>query len=115
MSTDIILPVYDAFDDLVRCIDSVIHCTDGDYRLFLINDASPDVRIAPFLSHVAEQYAHFSVATNSSNLGFIGSVNRGFGETTGDVVLLNSDTIVTPHWLRKMLECAASDERIATI
>jgi glycosyltransferase involved in cell wall biosynthesis len=53
--------------------------------------------------------------TNARNLGFIGAVNRGFDETTGDVVLLNSDTIVTRGWLRKMLECAASDERIATI
>jgi len=110
----VILPVYNAFDDLVRCIDSVLRCTEGDYRLLLINDASPDVRIAPFLAQLTEQHAHISLSTNSRNLGFIGTVNRGFDETEGDVVLLNSDTIVTHGWLTKMLACAASDELIAT-
>jgi GT2 family glycosyltransferase len=88
---------------------------DGEYRLLLINDASPDVRIAPLLSQLALQHAHISVATNARNLGFIGTVNRGFSETAGDVVLLNSDAIVTRGWLAKMLVCAASDARIATI
>jgi GT2 family glycosyltransferase/glycosyltransferase involved in cell wall biosynthesis len=115
MSIDIILPIYNAFDDLVRCIDSVLHCTEGEYRLLLINDASPDVRIAPFLARLAEQHGHVRVATNARNLGFIGTVNRGFAETAGDVVLLNSDTVVTRGWLSKMLACAASDPRIATI
>ena len=115
MTIDVVLPIYNAFDDLVRCIDSVIHCTGPGYRLLLINDASPDVRIAPLLTQIAEQHGHVRVLTNSRNLGFIGTVNRGFAETNGDVVLLNSDTIVTRGWLRKMLECAASDERIATI
>ena len=112
---DIILPIYNAFDDLVRCVDSVLRNTDGDYRLLLINDASPDVRIAPFVAQVAERNSHVSVSTNDRNLGFIGTVNRGFAETRGDVVLLNSDTIVTRGWLSKMLACAASDGRIATI
>jgi GT2 family glycosyltransferase len=112
---DIILPIYNAFDDLVRCVDSVLRNADGDYRLLLINDASPDVRIAPFIAQVAERRAHVTVSTNERNLGFIGTVNRGFAESEGNVILLNSDTIVTRGWLSKMLACAASDERIATI
>jgi GT2 family glycosyltransferase len=52
---------------------------------------------------------------STRNLGFIGTVNRGFAETSGDVVLLNSDTIVTHGWLAKMVACAESDPRIATI
>lgn len=114
-SVDIILPIYNAFDDLVRCVDSVLRDTDRDYRLLLINDASTDVRIAPFVAQLAERHQHVSLSTNERNLGFIGTVNRGFSETTGDVILLNSDTIVTRGWLAKMLACAASDERIATI
>ena len=49
MSIDVIIPIYNAHDDLVRCIDSVLRCTIGEYRLLLINDASPDERIAPLL------------------------------------------------------------------
>jgi GT2 family glycosyltransferase len=115
MPVDIILPIYNAFDDLVRCIDSVLSNTDGEYRLLLLNDASPDGRIAPFLAQLAERHPHIRVATNPRNLGFIGTVNRGFDETDGDVILLNSDTIVTRGWLSKMLSCAARDAHIATI
>lgn len=115
MSIDVIIPIYNAFDDLVRCVDSVFRCTSGEYRLLLINDASPDDRIAPLLVNLEAQDARIRVLTNPRNLGFIGTVNRGFGETAGDVVLLNSDTIVTHGWLTKMLACAAGDLRIATI
>jgi GT2 family glycosyltransferase len=115
MSIDVIIPIYDAHDDLVRCVDSVLRCTTGEYRLLLIDDASPDARIAPLLDRLAAKHPRIRVVTNSRNLGFIGTVNRGFSETVGDVVLLNSDTIVTHEWLAKMLACAASDPRIATI
>ena len=47
---DIVVPVYNAAADLRRCIDSVLACTSGDYRLLLIDDASTDAsssRISP--------------------------------------------------------------------
>ena len=115
MSIDVIIPIYNAFDDLVRCVESVLRCTTGEYRLWLINDASPDERIAPLLDQLLTQHSRIRVLTNPRNLGFIGTVNRGFSETAGDVILLNSDTVVTRGWLSKMLTCAASDSRIATI
>ncbi|MEO8566736.1 MAG: glycosyltransferase, partial [Betaproteobacteria bacterium] len=42
MPIDIVVPVYDAADDLNRCIESVLAHTSGDYRLIVIDDASPD-------------------------------------------------------------------------
>ena len=49
------------------------------------------------------------------NLGFTGTANRGMALSRRDVVLLNSDTIVTPGWLEALLRCAASDAGIGTI
>ena len=115
MSIDVIIPVYNAHDDLVRCMESVLRCTTGDYRLLLINDASPDPRIAPLLEQMHAAHPAIRVVTNARNLGFIGTVNRGFAETTGDVVLLNSDTLVTQGWLEKIRICADADPLIATI
>ena len=112
---DIIIPVYNAHDDLVRCIDSVLATATGDWRLLLINDASPDPRIAPLVARYASEHPRIRALINEQNRGFIGTVNRGFAETSGDVVLLNSDTIVTRGWLDKIRLCAASDDRIATI
>ena len=111
---DIIIPVYNAHDDLIRCVDSVVQHATGEYRLLLINDASPDPRIGPLVAKFAAEHSHVRALTNAHNKGFIGTVNRGFAETSDDVVLLNSDTIVTPGWLDKIRRCADSDPKIAT-
>ena len=46
---------------------------------------------------------------------FVGAINRGMALGQNDVVLLNSDTVVTPGWLEKLRRCADSDARIGTI
>ena len=115
MMLDIIIPIYNAHDDLIRCVDSVLARSTGDWRLLLINDGSPDSRIAPLVAQLAGSHPGIRALTNEQNRGFIGTVNRGFGESDADVVLLNSDTIVTSGWLDKIRRCAASDPQIATI
>lgn len=111
---DIIIPVYNAFDDLVKCIDSIKAHTDLNvHRLVLINDASPDHRIAPYLDSLAD--SNILVFHNQDNLGFSGNINKGIAISNRDVLLLNSDTIVTRDWLNKILICSQSDETIGTV
>jgi GT2 family glycosyltransferase len=47
-------------------------------------------------------------------MGFVGTVNRGMEMTRGNVVLLNSDTVLTPGWLTGLTRCLESSEAIAT-
>jgi hypothetical protein len=60
-------------------------------------------------------HPHVELMRNERNLGFTGTANRGMGLSRRDVVLLNSDTIVTDGWLEALLRCAASDPSIGTI
>ena len=47
---DIIVPVYNAYEYVEKCIKSVIRNTDLDvHTLILINDCSSDVRITSLL------------------------------------------------------------------
>ncbi len=113
---DIIIPVYNAAQQVEDCVNSVLHNTKADFKLIIIDDASPDPRIAIYLSKL-EQITdqRVQVFRNRRNLGFIGTVNRGMSMNNNDVVLLNSDTLVTSDWLQKLKRCAASDSRIGTI
>jgi glycosyltransferase involved in cell wall biosynthesis len=52
---------------------------------------------------------------NDVNAGFAGTVNRGFEETEGDVVLLNTDTIVTDGWLTRLADAAGAEHDVATV
>ncbi len=111
---DIIIPVYNAFDDLKACVESVRRHTDLEkHRLFLVNDASSDARIRSFLE--ASRSKTIIVIENETNLGFSGSINRGIGHSDRDVILLNSDTLVTAGWVEKMVACAYSAREIATV
>ena len=118
MPIDIVVPVYNAAGDLARCVDSVLAHSDGDWRLLLIDDASPEIAVASYFSELrARQLRQVDLLRNERNLGFTLTANRGMREARAgaDVVLLNSDTVVTRGWLDKLARCAASDPRIGTI
>lgn len=112
---DIIIPVYNAPDELKECVDSLIKYTDlKQNRIIIINDCSPDPEVTDYLATLSNVKG-ISVVHNNENLGFVGTVNRGMTISVSDVVLLNSDTIVTENWLSKIKEAAYSDQSIATV
>lgn len=116
MVVDIIIPIYNAYEDLVQCVSSIqTNLAGNSYRLILINDSSPDPRITPYLNKIAIEDDRIICLINESNLGFVKTVNKGMSFSTNDVVLLNSDTIVTQGWLAKLIACAYSSELIATV
>jgi O-antigen biosynthesis protein len=113
---DIVVPIYNAPDDLRACIASVFAHTDASaYRLTLIDDGSPDPKISEYLREIGQFAPQVRILSNEKNLGFTATVNRAFRETAHDVLLLNSDTVVTPGWLTAMRVCLESAANIATV
>ena len=112
----IIIPVFNAFPEAVACLESVVRCTERPCRILVIDDASTAGELAVALPPSVRQWPGLTVLRNVQNLGFVGSCNRGRREAgDDDVVLLNSDTLVTPGWLRKLCEAAGSRPRVATV
>ena len=113
---DVVIPVYNAYDDVVRCVASVRRHAGADCRIILIDDASPDERIQSlFIELEREGDERMTFLANAVNTGFVVTANRGMSLSRNDVVLLNSDTITTSRWLKKLKRCAQSDGRIGTI
>lgn len=112
---DIIIPIYNAYEDLVKCVASIFRHTDlRNNRLILVDDKSTDKRIREYLRNIGGQnvIAHFS----ETNGGFSASVNIGMQYSQeNDVVLLNSDTIVTSGWIDKITKCAYMETTIGTV
>jgi len=111
----IIVPIFNAYDELRRCIDSLLRNTRYPAQVLLIDDASTDARIAPFLQELSLKHDNVRTLTNEINLGFVATVNRGFSETQGDVVILNSDVEVVPGWLRRIALAARAHPQAATV
>ena len=111
---DIVIPVYNALDDLKLCVESVKKHTDlGLDRLVLIDDRSPDTNVFPYMKSLEQP--GIVVLQNEQNQGFSGTVNRGMTYSDRDVILLNSDTVVTEGWVDKIVACAYSDAAIGTV
>lgn len=114
---DIIIPIYNAYDFVKKCVESVLKYTDfNEARIILIDDKSPDSRILPLLKQYEKKNPKKIVLlVNEENLGFVKTVNKGMKFSKNDVLLLNSDTEVTSGWLEKIRNLAYRDERIATV
>ncbi|MBV1868819.1 MAG: glycosyltransferase [Marinosulfonomonas sp.] len=114
-SVDIILPVYDAFDDVTVCLNRLAMHTDPRHRIIVINDASPDERIVPLLQGWADTRGNTLLLTNDQNHGFVASVNLGLDIAKGHVVLLNSDAFVVPDWVDRLFQPILRDGQVATV
>lgn len=110
----IVIPIYNAVAALRACLDSVVAHTPDSVPLLLLDDASPDPEIAPLIAAIAARRPQTTVLRNPINLGFVRSCNRAFAHCTGDVLLLNSDTVVTPGWYAALARCMAGDPGLAS-
>ncbi len=113
---EVIVPVFNAAAVLADCLASLTRTLGADDRVLLIDDASTDPAVASLLQAFADRApCTVRVERNPQNLGFVATVNRGMASSTQDVVLLNSDTVVTQGWLARLARAAASDPRVATV
>lgn len=112
----VIVPVYADYSATKACLDSLLQAmaSTSNLTVLVVDDASPDDRIKHYLSSIAS-LPGVSVIANASNLGFVGAINRGLGLTqSGDIVLLNSDTLVPPLALARLRDVVAAGPDIGT-
>ena len=111
---DIVVCVHNAMEDVERCLDSIIHHTAQPYSIILIDDGS-DNPTQQLLIRFASKNSTILIR-NEYAVGYTRAANQGLKATNGDfVVLLNSDTIVTPGWVERMLTCLESDLKIGIV
>jgi len=99
---DVIIPIYGAAGALRLCLESVSAHTTAPHRVILVVDGPQGEAV----ESVIGAFPSAIVIRNPQRAGFAESVNRGMAATGADVVLLNSDTIVTARWLEKLIDAA---------
>ena len=106
--TTIVIPIYNAADEVVQCLESLftyttLHNTD----VIIINDGSSDARIKSILDSYCDR-PNTRIFHNESNIGYTKTVNRGIAlaKSHSDIILLNSDTRLTPFWLEGLRSTA---------
>lgn len=111
------IPVFEAAEDLRRCLESVVRWTDlARHRVLLVLDGPQTAAVETVLAECATSHPNRIVTIrNPEHRGFARTVNAGMSFSENDVVLLNSDTVVTRGWVDKLAAAAASSGDIATV
>lgn len=113
-TVDVIVPVYNGMRFLPKLFDSISK-TDVPYRLVIVDDASPDVRVREYLDRFAADHSEVTLLRNDVNLGFLKSANRGLSNASGDAVIVNTDVELPSGWLERMIRPVLEHSDIASV
>jgi GT2 family glycosyltransferase len=114
-SVDIVICVHDAVDHVRRCLESIARHTEVEHALILVDDGS-GAACHTELAGFVRSHPKAVLIRNDLTRGYTQAANQGLRFSTADlIVLLNSDTVVTSHWLQRILECTMSDPRIGMV
>lgn len=112
----ILIPVYNSSLETRRCINSLLKNTHHDtrIRIKILDDASTDNDLWQFYETLNNE--KIEIIKNDKNLGYTVTINKGIQACPdSDVILLNSDTIVTDKWLEKLQSHAYAFTRAGTV
>lgn len=115
-TVDIVIPVYNALEDVQLCLESIEKNTDG-FRVttYVVNDAS-DKETTDFLRSFCKNKSNYVLIEHEKNMMYTRTVNDGLRASKSDyVITLNSDTIVTKGWLQGLVRCMRSDSKIGVV
>lgn len=111
---DIVICVHNALEDLQRCLAAVLAHTTYPFHLILVDDGS-DAVTADFVASFARLHGA-ELVRHERAMGYTRAANAALRRSTDDfVVLLNSDTLVTPGWLDRLVACARADARVGLV
>ena len=112
MRLSIIIVSFNARGDLERCLES-LHAAppSAPHEIIVVDNASTDGS-----ADAARRMAGVRVIEQRSNAGFARANNAGIRAATGiDLLLLNSDTIVPPGAIDRMLSELDADPSVAVV
>ncbi len=113
-SVDIIVCVHNALTDVKACFQSILACTLPPFRIIIVDDGS-GLETRDYLRAFAR--AHSCVLhRNEAALGYTFAANQGMILASANwICLLNSDTIVSRHWLDELWNVGVSDHDIGIV
>lgn len=100
---DVVVATYGHPELLARCLASLAAMDFRDYRLIVVDDASPETIVPVVQTH----HPGATVIRARRNGGLVRALNKGISRGQANLVaLLNDDTEVSPDWLAALVEAA---------
>ncbi|WP_051598413.1 glycosyltransferase family 2 protein [Selenomonas ruminantium] len=111
--TSIIIVSYNTQEYTRLCIESIrAYTSKKKYEIIVVDNASEDGSV-----DWLRQQKDVKLLENRENVGFPAGCNQGMQAATfgNDLLLLNSDTIVTPRWLDNLHRALYSADKVGAV
>lgn len=105
LTADILIPVFNRPDAVADLLESLQRHTPPEFvgKILIGNDRS-DAFTTEWLKKQSASPLPFEVIHHPQNLGYAGNCNALFAASSAPIaILLNSDTVLPPGWLGRML------------
>ena len=100
----IVVPTWNGLKYTRECLDSVLKRTREPFEVVVVDNGSTD-GTAAYVRSLKDPRVR--LIAHEKNLGFARAINAGTAKARGRwVVWLNSDAVVTPGWLDRLVACA---------
>jgi GT2 family glycosyltransferase len=112
MLLSVIIVSFNARADLERCLESLRAAPPTvDYEIIVVDNGSTDGSV-----EAARRFSGVRVIEAGANLGFARANNVGIRASSGvNLLLLNSDTVVSPGSLDRLLDELGGDPSVAVV
>lgn len=110
---DLVVISFNTRQMVLDCLHSIRANTPEPHHIILVDNGSRDGTV-----EAVRQlgWQDMSIVANAGNVGYAKACNQGiYASRSPYIVLLNSDVVLTPGWLRPLIECIQGDERIAVV
>ena len=103
----IIIPIYNAEQTLIKCLDSILHQTFDDFEIIAINDGSTD-NSQRILYDYADRDSRL-IIINQPNGGVASARQAGIEAATGNYAIhVDPDDWIEPNMLEALINTAES-------
>lgn len=105
----IIIPVYNAQDNLGKCLDSILDQTFQNFEIIALNDGSKDRSLEVLRTYEAK--TDKLKVIDKPNEGVAKTRNRGIEEATADYIMfIDNDDFIDPDYLKTYYEEALASQ-----
>lgn len=100
----VVVPIYNHYDFLFDCLNSVTRQTGVPLEIICVEDASPDSRVGQFLSCLIGLTDRLTVIRHEKNMGISASQNEAVGIAKGEyIAFLDCDDVLPDDALTRIL------------
>ena len=111
----IIVVTHNNQDDIIDCINSVLHQNYPSFEVIIVDNASTDKTV----ERIQENFGNNELVTlmnSHENTGYAHGNNLGFQQSKGEmIVILNPDLIVDKAWLTALVDCYCRRENAGIV